>query len=69
MLCLAWPKLMGGVYFGGDTFPSPHIFSRQPGAPRRVMPSLHKADYSCPAQSTPKPRCPTCDTTHREKSP
>lgn len=27
MLCLAWPKPMGGVYFGGDTFPSPHITS------------------------------------------
>lgn len=27
MLCLVWPKPMGGVYFGGDTFPSPHITS------------------------------------------
>lgn len=66
--CLAWPKPMGGAYFWGDIFPSPHFISHQPGAPRWAMPNLHKADCSCPAQSTQKPRClDFLDTTHRDR--
>lgn len=67
--CLAGPKPMGGAYIWGDIFLSPHFISHQPGAPRRAMPNLHKADCSCPAQWNTKPRCPDfLDTTPRDRS-